>query len=99
VEVLRPARVRAVYRSVVVNNELVLLDQVLKQRQDERSTPIKDDDAFELFACEQALGERDLSMEEVADGVVGGGNDGGLDGVYVFRPFSYAVFCRSSRRV
>jgi hypothetical protein len=68
----------------VVNNELVLLDQVLKQRQDERSTPIKDDDAFELFACEQALGERDLSTEEVADGVVGGGNDGGLDGVYVF---------------
>ncbi len=68
----------------MVNNELVLLDQVLKQRQDERITPIKDDDAFELFACEQALGDRDLSTEEVADGVVGGGNDGGLDGVYVF---------------
>lgn len=68
----------------MVNNELVLLDQVLKQRQDERITPIRDDDAFELFACEQALGERDLSTEEVADGVVGGGNDGGLDGVYVF---------------
>lgn len=72
------------YRLRVANNELVLLDQVLKQRQDERITPIKDDDAFELFACEQALGERDLSAEEVADGVVGGGNDGGLDGVYVF---------------
>jgi AIPR protein len=68
----------------VANNELVLLDQVLKQRQAERLTPLKDDDAFELFACEQALGERDLSTEEVADGVVGGGNDGGLDGVYVF---------------
>lgn len=68
----------------MANNELVLLDQVLQQRQDERTTPIKDDDAFELFACEQALGERDLSTEEVADGVVGGGNDGGLDGVYVF---------------
>lgn len=82
-EVLRPARVRSLYRSDVVNNELVLLDQVLKQRQDERSTPIRDDDAFELFACEQALSERDLSMEEIAAGVVGGGNDGGLDGVYV----------------
>lgn len=73
-----------VYGLGMVNNELVLLDQVLKQRQDERITPIKDDEAFELFACEQALGERDLSTEEVADGVVGGGNDGGLDGVYVF---------------
>lgn len=70
--------------SGVVNNELVLLDQVLQQRQAERTAPIKDDDAFELFACEQALRDRDLSAEEIADGVVGGGNDGGLDGVYVF---------------
>lgn len=68
----------------MVNNELVLLDQVLKQRQDDREAPLNDDDAFELFASEQALSERDLSIEEVADGVVGGGNDGGLDGVYVF---------------
>lgn len=45
---------------------------------------MKDDDAFELFACEQALAERQLSADEVADGIVGGGNDGGLDGVYVF---------------
>ncbi len=66
------------------NNELVLLDQVLEQRRAERSTPIADDDAFELFACEQALRDRDLSAEEVAEGIVGGGNDGGLDGVYVF---------------
>lgn len=70
--------------SGVVNNELVLLDQVFQQRQAERTAPIKEDDAFELFACEQALRDRDLSAEEIADGVVGGGNDGGLDGVYVF---------------
>ncbi|HEX5415722.1 MAG TPA: AIPR family protein [Chloroflexota bacterium] len=68
----------------MANNELVLLDQVLKQRQDERATPMRDDDAFELFACEQAVRGRDISSEEVADGVVGGGNDGGIDGVYVF---------------
>ncbi len=66
------------------NNELVLLDQVLQQRQTERATSIADDYAFELFACEQALREHDLSAEEIADGVVGGGNDGGLDGIYVF---------------
>ena len=78
--------VRCTYRYGVgvVNNELVLLDQVLQLRQAERTAPIKDDDAFELFACEQALRDRDLSAEEVAEGVVGGGNDGGLDGVYVF---------------
>jgi hypothetical protein len=68
----------------VAPNELVLLDQVLQQRQSERETPVADDYAFELFACEQALREHDLSAEEIADGVVGGGNDGGLDGIYAF---------------
>lgn len=68
----------------VAHNELVLLDQILQQRQAERPTPVADDYAFELFACEQALREHDLSAEEIADGVVGGGNDGGLDGIYVF---------------
>ena len=34
----------------IVHNELVLLDQVLQQRQNERPIPLKDDDAFELFA-------------------------------------------------
>lgn len=57
---------------------------MLKQRQDERPSPIEDNHTSELFACEQALGERDISTGEVAEGVVGGGNDGGLDGVYVF---------------
>lgn len=67
----------------MANNELALLDQVLAQRQSERSVPMRDDDAFELFACEQALHSMDLSAEEIADGVVGGGDDGGIDGVYV----------------
>jgi hypothetical protein len=68
----------------VAHNELVLLSQILQQRQAERPTPVADDYAFELFACEQALREYDLSGDEIAEGVVGGGNDGGLDGIYVF---------------
>ena len=42
------------YGGRVANNELVLLDQVLQARQAERSAPLPDDTAFELFACEQA---------------------------------------------
>lgn len=68
----------------MANNEQVLLDQVLQQRQDDRPAAIEEDYAFELFACEQALREFELSSEEIAAGVVGGGNDGGLDGIYVF---------------
>lgn len=68
----------------MVDNELVLLDQVLQQRQSERTTPLRDDDAFEIFACEQVLREQDLSPEEVALGVIGGSNDGAIDGIFVF---------------
>jgi len=68
----------------MTSTESVLLDELLKIRQSERSTPIKDDTAFEIFACEQALYLHDLSPDEVAAGVVGEGMDGGIDGIYVF---------------
>lgn len=72
------------YGVSVAANELVLLDQALLQRQSERDAPLRDDDAFELFACEKVLRDYDLSAEEVASGVIGGGGDGAIDGAYVF---------------
>ncbi|MFW6692738.1 AIPR family protein [Streptomyces sp. MAR4 CNX-425] len=60
------------------------MDQIMQQRQAERATPLPADEAFEIFACEQALRDFDLSADEVVTGVVGGGNDGAIDGVYVF---------------
>ena len=68
----------------MADNELVLLDQVLAQRQSERLVPIRDDEAFELFSSEQIMRERDISPEEIAAGIVGGGDDGGLDAICVF---------------
>lgn len=68
----------------MANNELVLLDEILRERQDEREQPLPEDKAFEIFACEQVVRQFDLSPDEISDGVVGGGNDGGLDGIYVF---------------
>ncbi|WP_275293562.1 AIPR family protein [Amycolatopsis sp. La24] len=68
----------------MADNELVLLDQVLEQRQAERTVPLREDEAFELFAAEQALRARELSVEEVSNGIVGGSNDGAVDGIFVF---------------
>ena len=68
----------------MAENEVVLLDQVLAQRQADRPVPIAEDYAFELFAAEQALHVKELSAEEISDGVIGGSNDGALDAVYVF---------------
>lgn len=66
------------------SNDRVLLDQTLQQRQTDRDTPLQNDYAFELFSCEQALRSRDVSIDEISDGAVGGGLDGGIDGIYVF---------------
>lgn len=66
------------------SNELVLLDQILQQRQSERAVALSDDRAFEVLACENALRDYNLSTEEVEAGIVGGGDDGAIDGVYVF---------------
>ena len=68
----------------MANNELVLLDELLAQRQAERAEPMDEAAAFEVLACEQILRDHDLSPDEVQAGVVAGGNDGGIDGIYVF---------------
>lgn len=68
----------------MVNNSLMLLDLLLAQQNDEREVPLPADTAFELFACEQALKGHELSIDEIMPGIVGGGNDGGIDGVFTF---------------
>jgi hypothetical protein len=66
------------------SNELVLLDQIIERRQSEREVRLAEESAFELFACEQALRDYDVSPDEIETGIVGGGNDGAIDGVYTF---------------
>jgi hypothetical protein len=65
-------------------NDQVLVDNAVAERQAARSQPLAEEIAFELFACEQVLRGYDLSEDEIESGRIGGGNDGGLDGVFVF---------------
>ncbi len=68
----------------MASNDLVLLDQILKERQAARgTTPLPDAEAFELLACELVMAHADLGQDEIEQGIVGGGNDGGIDGIYV----------------
>ncbi len=41
-------------------------------------------DAFERYSVELILKDADLSDEEISSGLVGGGGDGGIDGIYFF---------------
>lgn len=66
------------------SNELVLLDKVLEQELSNGNISLPEDQAFEFFACEQVLKASDLSVDELTSGLIGGGGDGGIDGVFTF---------------
>ncbi len=68
----------------MAKNDIVLLNKVLDAKRELAPSKLKDHEYFELFAAEQVLKEFDLSTDELLDGLVGGGDDGGLDGVYTF---------------
>lgn len=67
----------------MAKNDQIILEEILKQRQEEidpRSTPSA---FFELFTAEQVLKDYDLSYDEIDSGLVGDGGDGGVDAIYV----------------
>ena len=65
-------------------NDLVLVRQLFSQRKIDIAHDLSDSEYFEIFAAEQALKDRDLSYDEIQDGIVDGGGDGGIDAVYLF---------------
>lgn len=67
---------------VMTNNQLLLREYVKGQFSTSQFS--KESDYFEFFAVSQALKEYDLSDEEIENGLVGGGGDGGCDGAYLF---------------
>jgi hypothetical protein len=69
----------------VDDNAKVLLDTLVAGRANEQEgDPLPDDQLFELFCFEQILKQHEASQEEIVAGQVGGGNDGGIDGLYTF---------------
>ncbi|MFE3070569.1 AIPR family protein [Streptomyces sp. NPDC059247] len=65
-------------------NDRVLINQMIDDWRNTRAVPMSFDAAFERFASEHALHGFGLSEEEIEAGIIGGGNDGGVDGAYVF---------------
>src|SRR3989304_2708126 len=66
------------------SNDEIILKQLLEERKTERAPEMSDADYFELFTAEQVLKDHDLSYDELQDGVVGDGGDGGIDSIHVF---------------
>jgi hypothetical protein len=65
-------------------NDLILIQQLVSQKKNEIAPDLSENKYFELFAVEQALKDRDLNYDEIQDGIVDGGGDGGIDALYLF---------------
>jgi hypothetical protein len=67
-----------------MSNDLILIDQLLNQKKIEIGNGIPESDFFEIFSAEQILKDYDLTYEEIEDGIVDNGGDGGIDSIYFF---------------
>ncbi len=67
----------------LTNNQLLLKECI---RQEFSDSPIYTEEStfFEFFSASQVLKNQNLSDDELDDGIVGSGHDGGCDGLYVF---------------
>ena len=67
-----------------MSNAFVLLNSILDQQKDTYEEEISDDILFELFSFDQVLKDYDITVEDISLGRTGGGNDGGVDGIFTF---------------
>lgn len=68
----------------MAKNDKILLDGIIDDRVSKRIPSNQRDEAFEYLAFEQVLKDYDLSRDELESGIVDGGQDGGIDGLYLF---------------
>ena len=68
----------------MATNDSIVLNSILEQKKIQIARDLPDDDFFELFTFEQVLKKYDLSYEELEHGKIGGGDDGGIDGLFIF---------------
>ncbi|MFN5773437.1 AIPR family protein [Flavobacterium sp.] len=68
----------------MTSSKLTILKEVLTQKKSEIASSMTEDEFFNLFSSEQILKDFELSYDELNDGIVEGGSDGGIDAIYSF---------------
>lgn len=58
--------------------------EYVEQQRLERNPDAEFNDFFEFFTPQLLLRDHALSEDEISDGLVGGGGDGGIDSMYIF---------------
>ncbi|HBF38231.1 MAG TPA: hypothetical protein DDW50_13025 [Firmicutes bacterium] len=68
----------------MTTNDQLILSEFLQQRKAEIAQEMDESKFFEIFVSEQILKDLDLSWDELEEGIVGAGGDGGIDSIYFF---------------
>ena len=68
----------------LTTNNQKLLDECIHLDLNENDNFTNVNDFFEFFASSMILKDNDLSDDEIYNGITGQGNDGGIDGFYLF---------------
>jgi len=66
------------------NNDVIVLNNILKTKKQELANTLSESKYFEIFAFEQILKDYELSYDELLSNQVDGQDDGGLDGFFIF---------------
>lgn len=66
------------------SNHQIILNTLLDQQRSDLGSALKEDDFFHLFVTEQILKNYELSYDELNEGIVDNGGDGGIDAIYTF---------------
>jgi len=68
----------------MTTNQQIILNTLLEQQKASLDSGLKEDEYFNLFVTEQVLKNYELSYDELQDGIVDNGGDGGIDSIYTF---------------
>jgi len=68
----------------MARNDVVLLDRLVEKTRDQLGKDRKEYELFEIFSFDQVLKDYEPSFEELESGWCDGGNDGGIDGFFIF---------------
>ncbi|WP_321289196.1 AIPR family protein [uncultured Sunxiuqinia sp.] len=66
----------------MTTNQQIILDTLLDQQKKQLDSTLKEDEYFHLFVTEQVLKNFELSYDELQEGIVDNGGDGGIDAIY-----------------
>lgn len=66
-----------------MSNDKIIISSIVEQKRQETAPDLSEAKFFELFTASEILKDQDLSYDEISSGVIGSGNDGGIDSIYI----------------